>query len=56
MANVINVTTNPAQTKGVPGLAAMMDAEQFIVDHHRATVISQSSGVPRKPSTAPSRC
>src|SRR5258707_10989255 len=41
-ANILNVTTNPAETLGVQGFPAMMDAEQFIVDHHQATVISQS--------------
>jgi subtilase family serine protease len=41
-ANIINVTTNPAETLGVQGFPAMMNAEQFIVDHHLATVISQS--------------
>jgi subtilase family serine protease len=44
MANILNVTTNPAETQGVQGLPAMMDAEQFIVDNHQATVISQSFG------------
>jgi len=41
-ANILNVTTNPAETLGVQGFPAMMDAEQFVVDHHEATVISQS--------------
>ncbi len=41
-ANIINVTTNPAETLGVQGFPAMMNAEQFIVDHHLADVISQS--------------
>ena len=41
-ANILNVTTNPAETLGVQGFPAMMNAEQFIVDHHQATVISQS--------------
>jgi subtilase family serine protease len=43
-ANILNVTTNPAETQGVQGLPAMMNAEQFIVDHHQATVITQSFG------------
>jgi subtilase family serine protease len=43
-ANIINVTTNPAETQGVQGLPAMMNAEQYIVDHHQATVITQSFG------------
>src|SRR5260370_5929304 len=44
MANIINVTTNPAETQGVQGLPAMMDAEQFIVGNHQATGLSQSFG------------
>jgi subtilase family serine protease len=42
MANILLMTTNPAETLGVQGFPAMMNAEQFIVDHHEATVISQS--------------
>jgi subtilase family serine protease len=42
MANILNVTTNPAETLGVQGFPTMMNAEQFIVDNHQATVISQS--------------
>ena len=41
-ANILLMTTNPAETLGVQGFPAMMDAEQFIVDHHEASVISQS--------------
>ena len=41
-ANILNVTTNPAETLGVQGFPTMMNAEQFIVDHHLASVISQS--------------
>src|SRR6266480_2506248 len=43
-ANILNVTTNPAEVLGVQGFPAMMNAEQFIVDHHEASVISQSFG------------
>jgi subtilase family serine protease len=43
-ANILNVTTNPAETQGVQGLPAMMNAEQYIVDHGQATVITQSFG------------
>jgi subtilase family serine protease len=43
-ANILNVTTNPAETQGVQGLPAMMNAEQYIVDHNEATVITQSFG------------
>lgn len=42
MANILLVTTNPAETLGVQGFPQMMDAEQNIVDNHLATVISQS--------------
>jgi len=44
LANIINVTTNPAETLGVQGFPAMMNAEQFVVDNHEATVITQSFG------------
>jgi len=44
LANIVNITTNPAETQGVQGLPAMMDAEQFVVDTGQATVISQSFG------------
>jgi subtilase family serine protease len=43
-ANILNVTTGVAETLGVQGFPAMMKAEKFIVDHHQATVISQSFG------------
>ena len=43
-ANILNVTTNPAEVLGVVGFTAMMNAEQFIIDHHQATVITQSFG------------
>ncbi|MGE5131951.1 MAG: hypothetical protein ACM32E_03465 [Gemmatimonadota bacterium] len=41
-ANILNITTNPAETLGVQGFPTMMNAEQFVVDHHLASVISQS--------------
>jgi subtilase family serine protease len=41
-ASILLMTTNPAETLGVQGFPAMMKAEQFIIDHHEATVISQS--------------
>src|SRR6516165_2163379 len=41
-ANILLMTTNPAETLGVQGFPAMMNAEQYIVDHGEATVISQS--------------
>jgi len=41
-ANILLVTTPTAETLGVQGFPNMMDAEQFVVDHHLANVISQS--------------
>src|SRR6516164_9372205 len=41
-ANILLMTTNPAETLGVQGFPAMMNAEQYIVDHGEASVISQS--------------
>jgi len=42
MANILLVTTPTAETLGVQGFPDMMNAEQFVVDHHLANVISQS--------------
>src|SRR5215469_13794751 len=44
MANIILVATPTAETLGVQGFPDMMNAEQFVVDHHLANVISQSFG------------
>ncbi|WP_099905397.1 S53 family peptidase [Streptomyces sp. TLI_171] len=41
-ANILLVSTPTAETLGVQGFPAMMNAEQYVVDHHLATVISQS--------------
>jgi subtilase family serine protease len=42
MANILLVTTPTAETLGVQGFPDMMKAEQYVVDHHLANVISQS--------------
>jgi subtilase family serine protease len=42
MANILLVTTPTAETLGVQGFEQMMNAEQYVVDHHLANVISQS--------------
>jgi subtilase family serine protease len=44
MANILLVTVPTAETLGVQGLPLMMNAEQYVIDHHLATVISQSFG------------
>jgi subtilase family serine protease len=41
-ANILLVTTPTAETMGVQGFPQMMAAEQYVVDHHLADVISQS--------------
>ncbi|MGY2873012.1 subtilase family serine protease [Marmoricola sp. URHA0025 HA25] len=43
-ANILLVTTPTAETLGVQGLPDMINAEQYVVDHHMADVISQSFG------------
>ena len=43
-ANVILVTTPTAEVLGVQGFTQMMNAEQFVIDHGLAQVISQSFG------------
>jgi subtilase family serine protease len=42
MANILLVTTPNAETLGVQGFPQMMAAEDYVVQHHLATVISQS--------------
>ena len=44
MANILLVTTPTAETLGVQGFAQFMNAEQYVIDHHLADVISQSFG------------
>lgn len=41
-ANILLVTTPTAETLGVQGFPDMFNAEQYVIDHHMATVISQS--------------
>ena len=43
-ANILLVTTPTAETLGVQGFPDMMNAEQYVVDHRMADVISQSFG------------
>jgi subtilase family serine protease len=42
MANILLVTTPTAETLGVQGFPQMMAAEDYVVKHHLADVISQS--------------
>ncbi len=44
MANILLVTTPTAETLGVQGFPQMMAAEDYVVQHHLADVISQSFG------------
>ena len=41
-ANILLVTVPTAETLGVQGFPLMMNAEQYVTDHHLANVISQS--------------
>jgi len=43
-ANILLVTTPTAETLGVQGFQQMMNAEQYVIDHHLADVITQSFG------------
>jgi subtilase family serine protease len=43
-ANILLVTTPNAETLGVQGFPTMMNAEQYVIDHHLANVITQSFG------------
>src|SRR5438876_1203480 len=42
LANIMLVTSPTAETLGVQGFQQFMNAEQFVIDHHMADVISQS--------------
>ncbi|HYL08628.1 MAG TPA: S53 family peptidase, partial [Candidatus Udaeobacter sp.] len=42
MANILLVTTPTAETLGLQGFPDMVNAEQYVIDHHMANVISQS--------------
>ncbi|MGE5141225.1 MAG: hypothetical protein ACM3JD_17290 [Rudaea sp.] len=44
LANILLVTTPTAETLGVQGFPQMMNAEQYVINHHLADVISQSFG------------
>lgn len=44
MANILLVATPTAETLGVQGFPNLMNAEQYVVDHHLADVVSQSFG------------
>src|SRR5260370_10069793 len=46
MANILLVTTPTAETLGVQGFPNMMNAEQYVIDHHLANAISQSFASP----------
>jgi subtilase family serine protease len=43
-ANLIEVETPTDETEGVQGLPEMMQGEKYVIDHHLASVISQSFG------------
>jgi subtilase family serine protease len=43
-ANILLVTVPTAETLGVQGFPLMMNAEQYVIDHHLANVITQSFG------------
>ncbi|MDQ6875265.1 MAG: S53 family peptidase [Actinomycetota bacterium] len=44
MANILLVTTPTAETLGVQGFPQFMNAEQYVIDHGLADVITQSFG------------
>jgi subtilase family serine protease len=44
LANILLVTTPTAETLGVQGFPNFFNAEQYVIDHHLANVISQSFG------------
>ncbi len=47
-ANIVLVETPVAETLGVHGFPQIVEAENYVVDHHLGNVITQSFGAPEK--------
>jgi subtilase family serine protease len=54
-ANILLVETPVAETTGVTGFPQMMDAEQYVIDHHMGNVISQSFAAAEQTFSDPSQ-
>jgi subtilase family serine protease len=52
-ANILLVETPVAETEGIVGIPQMVEAENYVVDHHLGDVISQSWGATEQTFTSP---
>src|SRR5262249_16560956 len=52
-ANILLVETPVAETLGVHGFPQIVEAENYVIDHHLGNVITQSFGAPEKGFTGP---
>lgn len=52
-ANILLVETPVAETLGSHGFPAIVEAENYVVDHHLGNVVTQSFGAPEKGFSSP---
>ena len=52
-ANILLVETPVAETEGIVGIPQMVEAENYVIDHHLGDVISQSWGATEQTFTSP---
>lgn len=54
-ANILLVETPVSETEGITGLPQMMDAEEYVINHHLGNIISQSFGATEQTFSSPSQ-
>jgi subtilase family serine protease len=52
-ANILLVETPVAETEGIVGIPQLVEAENYVIDHHLGDVISQSWGATEQTFTSP---
>ncbi len=52
-ANIVLVETPVAETEGIVGIPEIVDAENYVINHHLGDVISQSFGATEQTFTSP---
>ena len=52
-ANILLVETPVAETEGIVGIPQMVEAENYVIDHHLGDVITQSCGATEQTFTSP---
>jgi subtilase family serine protease len=52
-ANILLVETPVAETEGIVGIPQMVEAENYVIDHHLGDVITQSWGATEQTFTSP---